>query len=100
MPSRIGMRYSYFVYPARIASLPWPDAVEAAIRATPSRKGKRVIGLRTPRVGGHCRWGERKRFGTGYAHRGQEPARAADVLPLPAHDPFGGSAHASAQQPG
>src|SRR3954451_8524320 len=41
-PSRIGMRYSYLVYPARTASFPWPWATGPRARRKPmARKAGR-----------------------------------------------------------
>src|SRR3954451_18239167 len=44
-PSRIGMRYSYLVYPARTASLPWPWRVDPRTTRKPTAsRGVRDMG--------------------------------------------------------
>src|SRR3954470_2946319 len=90
------MRYSYFVYPARTASLPWPTTGAAVSKATPRSKGNRVIGLRTPEgeviVGRRRVWHRVCTLGCVTVAGGQR-------RPVPPR-PFGGNDYASVEPTG
>src|SRR3954452_7827123 len=54
-PSRIGMRYSYLVYPARTASLPWPWTADPRARIRPMvRKAGRDMSCALRDGDGNC----------------------------------------------